>query len=263
MNTVAPGEIVLGYRDGLDFVPPSPESKGRDIGRNGTFLVVRQLEQDTAGFRRYVDEMAGKLACDPRDPRVPGCDRGELAAWIAAKMMGRWANGSSLVRNPHKPGSDADEPDNDFLYGREDPYGLRCPLGAHIRRANPRDSFDPGSPVQIEITNRHRILRVGRGYESGGKDGKGSGLLFMCINADIERQFEFLQQTWILDREFHGLEDEIDPVVAYRREGCAMTIPTAHGPLRLQGLAKFVTVRGGGYFFMPARSTLQMLAGGA
>ena len=56
------------------------------------------------------------------------------------------------------------EPDNDFLFGTEDPQGLRCPLGAHIRRANPRESFEPGSHEQIEITNRHRIIRVGRFY---------------------------------------------------------------------------------------------------
>jgi deferrochelatase/peroxidase EfeB len=87
-----------------------------------------------------------------------------------------------------------------------------------------------------------------------------AGLLFMCVNADIERQFEFLQQTWILGPNFHDLDDEIDPVVGYRGPGDTMSIPTPRGPLRLQGLAKFVTTRGGGYFFLPSRSALERLA---
>ena len=82
----------------------------------------------------------------------------------------------------------------------------------------------------------------------------------MCINADIERQFEFLQQTWLLGSNFHGLENEIDPVVGYRGSGDSMTIPTPNGPVRMSGLAKFVTVRGGGYFFIPGKSVLYELA---
>ena len=101
--------------------------------------------------------------------------------------------------------------DNDFLFGTEDPEALRCPFGAHIRRANPRDSFDPGSNDQIAITNRHRIMRVGRVYQE--KAGEKPGLLFMCLNGDIERQFEFVQQTWLMSPSFHGLSCEKDPVL--------------------------------------------------
>jgi deferrochelatase/peroxidase EfeB len=259
-DIVEPGEIVLGYRDNLGIVPPMPRTRGRDIGRNGTYLVVRQLEQDVAGFRDYVSGKARDLA-QARDPRVPPGSREALEHWIAAKMMGRWRDGSSLVRHPDRPGiwtGESHVPDNDFRLGSEDPVGLRCPLGSHIRRANPRDSFDPGSSVQVGITNRHRILRVGRRYEHA--PGENPGLMFMCLNADIERQFEFLQQTWILGADFHGL-GEIDPIVGYGPQGETMTIPTPGGPLRLDGLAKFVTMRGGGYFFLPGRSTVRFLAG--
>ncbi len=257
MDVVQPGEMVLGYRDNLDKVAPMPRAVGRDIGRNGTFLVVRQLEQDAQAFSDYLAEAAAELI-GTRDPRAPTRKPALLMEWIAAKMVGRWKDGTSLVRNPHEPGtarSDARRPDNTFMFGREDPDGLRCPFGAHIRRANPRDSFEPGSQKQMDISNRHRVLRVGRVYVPE-KDEK-PGLLFMCVNADIERQFEFLQQTWIMGSNFHGLEDEVDPIV-----GCKgrMTVPTPHGPLRLRPLAQFVTVRGGGYFFMPGRSTLRMLA---
>jgi hypothetical protein len=83
----------------------------------------------------------------------------------------------------------------------------------------------------------------------------------MCINANIERQFEFVQQTYMLGSSFQGLENEVDPFA--RREGAGMlTIPTENGPLRLRGLGDFVTVRGGGYFFMPGRSAVRLLIAG-
>jgi deferrochelatase/peroxidase EfeB len=181
-------------------------------------------------------------------------------------MIGRWReDGASLVRHPTPPGTPGhhtDETDNDFLFGTEDPDGLRCPFGAHIRRANPRDSFDPGSQVQIDITNRHRILRIGRKYADGG-DGSGKpGLLFMCLNTDIEGQFEFIQQTWVLGRDFQGMQNDGDPIVDPHREECqrSMSIQTPLGPLRLPPMQQFVTARGGSYFFMPGREAVKFLA---
>ena len=124
------------------------------------------------------------------------------------------------VRRPGRPderrsAADGAEPtggDNDFLFGVEDPEALRCPFGAHIRRANPRDSLMPGSMDQVSISNRHRIYRVGRLYEP--EQGRDPGLLFMCLNGDIERQFEFIQQTWLVSPAFHGLVGEQDPLTS-------------------------------------------------
>jgi hypothetical protein len=79
--------------------------------------------------------------------------------------------------------------------------------------------------------------------------------MFMCINADIETQFEFLQQTWRLGRSFAGLNDESDAMLGHTR----MSIQTQQGPLYLKGLSDLVTVRGGGYFFMPSRSAVKLL----
>lgn len=257
MHVIEPGELLLGYKDNLGNVSPTPCSNGQDIGRNGTFLVIRQLEQDVAAFDQYIAGAARKLE---GDERVRGLTGDELEHWIAASMVGRWRDGSSLVRNAHPPSLTLPrQSDNDFHFGREDPGGLRCPFGAHIRRANPRDSFEPGSATQLAISNRHRILRVGRVYEPE-KKGDKRGLLFMCINADIERQFEFLQQTWILGSNFHGLDDEVDPIVGYRGQNDAMTIPTGRGPVRVEGLKKFVTVLGGAYFFVPGKTATRALS---
>jgi deferrochelatase/peroxidase EfeB len=206
-------------------------------------------------------------------------------------MVGRWRdNGSSLVRHPHRPRQPNPPPDqplqseNDFLYGLEDANGLRCPFGAHIRRANPRESFAPSHPdptailqaiqaganpfdtisapaqQQLAITNRHRILRVGRSYPPQ-EDLDKPGLIFMCLNTDIERQFEFIQKTWVLGPSFQGLEAEQDPLIGQRDENTILlTIPTPSGRIRLKGLQNFVTVRGSGYFFLPGRAAIRYLA---
>jgi deferrochelatase/peroxidase EfeB len=305
-HLVEAGEIVLGYPDNSGFLPASPTIAAgddplnilpavapdparepldtaaqrpdfavpqptgpRDLGFNGSFLVVRHLEQDTDAFTGYLNDTAAQIAADPRLPSkelVPADNwKTPIQDWIAAKMVGRWYDGSSLVRHPHRPASvragkeAAERPDNDFLFGAEDPTGLRCPFGAHIRRANPRDNLIPNLPQQLAIINRHRILRVGRPYKPQNGLSK-PGLVFMCLNADIERQFEFLQQIWILGRSFQALENEVDAVIGHGGASGMLTIPTVKGPLRLKGMKDFVTVRGSGYFFLPGQRALRFLA---
>jgi deferrochelatase/peroxidase EfeB len=264
IQVIEPGEIVLGYRDNLLNVAPVPVSEEFPVGFNGTFLVARQLEQYPDRLERCLADAASVIAADPRSPSK---DPAWIEKWLAAKMVGRWKDdGTSLVRHPTPPGTPGRvtvENDNDFLFGAEDPDGLHCPFGAHIRRANPRDSFDPGSPVQIGITNRHRVLRVGRSYD-GRSNGDGKrGLLFMCLNSDIEGQFEFLQQTWVLGRDFHGLNNERDPLVGQHQGESenTMSIPTPLGTLRIPSMRDFVAVCGGAYFFMPGKRAVEYLAG--
>ncbi len=283
LHGVEPGEMILGYPDNRGYYPPTPQvaakqdvkddlplipqalpnrwpqfgndyyATPRDLGRNGSFLVIRQLEQNVSAFNAYLESVAGDLA-----KAWPGL--GITPHWLAAKMIGRWKDGTSLIRNPS--GVDRPEIDNDFLLGQDDPEGLKCPLGAHIRRANPRDSLKPGDQDQIAISNRHRIFRVGRPYVETAPSGDAEvkGLLFMCVNGDIERQFEFIQQTWINAPYFHGLGQENDPIVAPLRHDSRFSIPTPRGTITLRNMNAFVTARGGGYFFLPSRSALRFLS---
>jgi deferrochelatase/peroxidase EfeB len=297
IHTVEPGEFLLGYPDNRGFMPPSPTVRStadptniltvlyprhsdsvrqpdfsasganadRDFGRSGTFLVIRQLEQDVGAFNDFLVATAARYAGHPGVPK--GLTPKQVEEWIGAKMVGRWRDGTSLVRFPHRPGSGWNrerevEPDNEFLFGAEDPQGQRCPFGAHIRRGNPRESAVPGSLEQLAIVNRHRILRMGRGFEaagSGDPEAKNPGLLFMCLNGDIERQFEFIQQTWVTALQFHGLENEVDPILGRGGLTGRMTIPTPSGPLLLKDFKDFVRVRGGAYFFIPGRRALHYL----
>lgn len=296
-DIVEPGEFILGYRNNQGYYPPTatvraesdskrhlpivladipsrfPSFEGgnaaaRDFGRNGSFLVIRQLAQDVEGFRDFVEDKARQLRDDYQGlPEAVGAPI--TAQWIAAKMMGRWPDGTPLIDRPgagrqeYRRGNE--QHDNDFTFGADDPQGLRCPFGAHIRRANPRDSMQPDDPAQLSITNRHRILRRGRTYEyrpeQGGKVEK--GLVFACLCADLDRQYEFVQQTWIQSPSFHGLRDEPDPMIAWSdpdsNEPRTFTIPTPVGPVRLRDMKNFVTVRAGGYFFLPSRSAIRHL----
>jgi deferrochelatase/peroxidase EfeB len=326
IHLVQPGEFVIGYPDDRGNFPPEPELSSladpksllpiadrsrsfgtaivnapRAIARNGTYLVIRQLEQDVEGFTDYCAGQVERLAARLPEPYEVDAD------FVAAKLIGRWKDGSSLVRNPYYPyGTElsrkaerdaarkpaetgAPEPpqppetarpqtaptagasipaptvpsskqDNDFLYGTEDPQALRCPIGAHIRRGNPRDTLRPGSLEQVSISNRHRIRRVGRLYAP--KPGRNPGLLFMCLNGDIERQFEFVQQTWLANPGFQGLSGEQDPLInVSTRPSTGYTVPSHDGPARLAPLPSFVRTLGGGYFFMPGRSFLAFLGG--
>jgi Dyp-type peroxidase family len=254
-HLVAPGEVVLGYPDESTFLPPSPRLVASedlptfDLGRDGTYLVVRQLQQDVQAFDEYAREQAAHAIS-----MGAATEQADAEAWVKAKMLGRWPNGSSLVRHPHRPGPNA-ENDNQFKFAAEDPQGMACPIGAHIRRANPRDSFDVGGSDPTRVIRRHRILRVGRPYQGSDRT---RGLMFMCFNADIERQFEFVQQAWLRGRSFTGLSSEIDPIQG-QRDG-TMTVPTLAGPLVLKGMRQFVKVVGSGYFFVPGRACLERLA---
>jgi Dyp-type peroxidase family len=269
---ILPDELPSRFPNFRSDMPAKPV---RDFGRNGTFLAIRQFVQDVDGFRAFTEQKAQDLS-KYRDLAAVIGER-PTAEWVAAKMMGRWRNGVPLVDKPNstsfnnsrgKSRSDKREPydrDNDFSYGKDDPQGLHCPFGAHIRRANPRDSLQPDDPMQQQLTARHRLLRRGRSFETAqGDDGKPEkGLLFVAVCADVERQFELVQQTWVSSPSFHGLSDEPDPIMSAAPDDAAenrvFTIPTAAGPLTLHGIQSYVTVKGGGYFFMPSRSALQYL----
>ena len=318
-DVVEPGEFIIGYVNGQGYFPGSsllpPEADVgrslpqlsvadlgrypdfdrapngqamRDFGRNGSFMVVRELAQEVEKFEafvsRKVEELNGNaVAADGQQTAYR--DLYKLIGqhpdkdWVKAKLMGRWPNGRPLVGNPvNLPSLPSDHPDaaacraaeseNDFTYGRDDPQGLACPFGAHIRRTNPRDSKQPGDLKEQVISNRHRLLRRGRTYTRTGADGTAEkGLLFVSLCSDLARQFEFVQQLWANSAGFHGLTQEPDPIfgsdVPDPVTGCPMarsfSIPTAAGPIRLTGMENFVEVRAGGYFFLPSRSALSYL----
>ena len=259
-SILKPGEFLLGHVTEYKYSPPIPTvpayldsqadlRSGADpgaklFGYNGSYLIWRKLEQDVERFNAYLNEQSGNTGRDKE--------------WIAARLMGRWRKGAPLILSPDKDdetlGHDQFR-NNNFDYS-SDPPGLRCPIASHIRRANPRGDpakYHKGTSV---LTNRHRIIRRGRRYEENGQ----RGLLFIAINADIGRQFEFIQQNWINNPQLNGLYNDKDPIVSDQVSDAEVSVPRDPVRLRLAGLSRFVHVKGGGYFFLPGIRGIKFLA---
>jgi Dyp-type peroxidase family len=327
-SPLEPGEFVLGYRgeDGIApetlgkdrIVPESPgqpaiapESPPAPLGRNGSFVVVRKLKQDVAEFRRYLAMQAMKdlpflrHLAQPKDED----DSAAIAARqrvLAAKIVGRWHDGTSLVKHPKAPPRSDDERDperiNDFTYDQD--MGAGCPLGAHVRRANPRDDFGWFG----NLSRRHRIVRRGLPYgkpafrefdtklgrvEDHASEGlfdpnlfeteaeKDRGLMFICFQASIARQFEIIQGRWLNDGDPFWLGKEKDFLTIGPQDGSKTNgadggeVPESNGGsagrMTIQGKRqtsflspqpRFVTTKGGEYFFAPGLSALRALASG-
>ena len=147
---------------------------------------------------------------------------------------------------------------NDFRYG-DDPLGLRCPRGAHVRRTNPRDALG----WEGRLTARHRILRRGMPYgpalpDGAADDGAARGLLFVCLQASISRQFEIVQTQWCNDGNAFGLGREADPITG-PAGGEVRHIIEGDPPHVVSPLRSYVECRGGEYFVVPAISALRAL----
>ena len=287
-NSIEAGEFLFGYLDEYGALPLSPAVEAaqdpqgllaqhpgdpakRDLGRNGSYLVFRQLEQNVATFWSFVARGS---------ERVQGstAQASERVA-LAAKMVGRWPSGAPLLLSP-----DGDDPaladEDTFTYHAKDPNGDRCPLGSHVRRTNPRDSLEPkpGSEESLKVGKRHRIIRRGRAYgeplassmapedlAATPDDGAERGLHFICFNTNLNRQFEFIQHTWVNNTKFGGLYDDADPLIGeHDPEGTGktgtFTVPGEPVRQRVTGLERFVHLRGGAYFFMPGKRALRYLA---
>jgi len=301
-NMVALGEFLLGYPNEygkytdrpllnagelassvLPFAEDAPDK--RDLARNGTYLIFRQLQQDVRGFWRYLDQQTGS------NP--------EARQELAESMVGRRMNGDPMVPLSAQPIAVINKQSaaqNQFTY-ESDNDGTGCPFGAHIRRTNPRNADLPAGSKGLfarlfhtlgfgskkyrddvlASTRFHRLLRRGREYGPGlspeqaiadSPDTDEHGIHFICMAANISRQFEFVQNAWLMSTKFDAMTEESDPLLGNRQSvpGCPFTNtfsrPQTTGVRnRIMDVPQFVTVRGGAYFFLPSLSALRYLAG--
>jgi Dyp-type peroxidase family len=220
------------------------------LGRNGTFAGLRKYQTRVATFNRFLRDHA---------------ETDEERELLAAKLVGRWRSGAPLTLAPTQddPALGADPMrNNDFSYAA-DQDGRQVPLGAHMRRANPRDT-DMALLVDV---NLHRIVRrsttFGAPYDpdatSPSDDEVPRGLFFIFLSAKAPETLEFLQREWINNGNFMRLGDERDPNIGLQPQGATFTIPREPVRRRIHGIETFNVLRGGEYFFLPSLSALRWL----
>lgn len=294
-HLLAAGEVLLGYpneyraltdRPLLDpaIAPDLPRAIDRpdhaDLGRNGSYLVYRRLAQDVRGFWRWLAASTGSLTA---------------AIELAEAMVGRGIDGQPAVGlGARSIGGGKAYDLNDFNY-LGDTHGHIVALGAHIRRTNPRNADLPkvadgpvdkllttlgltGSALEdaVSSTRFHRILRRGRAYgamltphAAAALDAPDpeAGLNFVCLQASLSRQFEFIQGAWVASAKFAGLTGETDPLLGSRcpfpgdMPTDGFTRPGPGGTVTCHHLPAFVRVEAGAYFFLPGLRALRFIAG--
>lgn len=301
-NLLAPGEIVLGYpneygqltrrpliehsdKNPTPVLPAAHDQPEKlDFGINGSYLVLRQLQQDVHRFWRFMHQQAS--------------GRTDQAIELAEQIVGRHIDGKPMVcpANRNIPGIPKAKTSNHFDFDA-DSEGIQCPISSHIRRSNPRTGdFPPDSSSTLNRMFRmlgfkrkteyedliassrfHRLLRRGRVYggevirpqEAAKKTtlpSKEQGLQFICLAGNILRQFEFVQAAWSVGSGFAGLNAQRDPLISHRRpriDGTQTNLFSAaskEGPQKhTQDLPEFVSVKGGAYFFLPGLRAIRFL----
>jgi Dyp-type peroxidase family len=290
---LATGEFILGHFNEAQELPPS--APPWSFMRSGTFMAYRKLHQNIASFRAYVTRQASLYR------QIVGADSDEAAKeTVLAKMVGRWSNGLPLMTVPtfqefkqrsaefayipaiqlkkssERSANEARQLADyerflvDFRYG-DDAAGARCPVSAHIRRANPRDALDPkkGAVLDTSLSNRRRILRRGLPYGiTSNDDDNEHGVAFMAMCASLFNQFEFIQQQWMNYGSTFGAGNDTDPIVGTRPgKNPKFVIPSDPNgtapPFICANMPLFVETRGGEYFFIPSLTALHQIAEGS
>lgn len=277
---LAAGEFLLGYCNELKLITQKPDTTGNkksvmpvgpdcllpepdapdakaffNLTRNGTFLVYRKIEQDVKKFR---EDIVGKHG------------------WpLAEQLVGRQVDGKPLLN----AGDDSLlASDNDFDFSK-DRDGMGCPYASHVRRTNPRTSLDASGQRGTRDVDQHRMIRRGMCYGPWLDDTDNAtatqarGLHFLCYNANIESQFEFVQKNWINNSDFIGCPGTlIDPVVGShiappKQDGNGQNDRPGQGGLFVApardlpvfDLPSVTTVKGGEYFFVPGLHGIDLI----
>jgi deferrochelatase/peroxidase EfeB len=242
-----------------NYFVPEP----RELGLNGSFAVFKMIKTDVVGFENFLQSNKGKI-----DPEL-----------LAAKICGRWRNGVPLALSPETDSPAGGIPPaqlNDFEYvnpdGSGDPRGLRCPVGAHMRRINPRGQPVTGQGIPGGSNNTHRLVRRGMPYgptydPTQPYDGIERGLLGYFINSSIENQYEFVLGHWVNDSEFAGAvrlnPKSKDPLIGTQDPvESIFVIPQANGapPIKVTGFSTFVTTRAAAYCFLPSITAVKFIS---
>jgi deferrochelatase/peroxidase EfeB len=242
-----------------NYIVPEPQ----ELGLNGSFACFKMAMTDVVGFENFLQSNKDKI-----DPEL-----------LAAKICGRWRNGVPLALSPETdspPGGIRIDQLNNYEYvnadGSGDPKGLRCPVGAHMRRINPRGQPVTGQGQPGGSNNTHRLIRRGMPYgpafdPAQPYDGIERGLMGYFINSSFENQYEFVLSQWVNDSAFAGAvrldPKSKDPMIGTQDPAESIfVIPQANGapPLKITGFSSFITTRAAAYCFLPSVTAIKFIS---
>ncbi|NET60261.1 MAG: Dyp-type peroxidase [Symploca sp. SIO2E6] len=240
------------------------DPNGKTDDSYGSYLVYRKLEQDVKAFHEDQQELAKTVGV------------GENLA--GALIVGRFQDGTPVVNSDTPSGATST---NNFNYDQDpENFGLtpkptKCPFHAHIRKTNPRGDTGrvesaPNFEEALRVERGHRIARRGISYGENDLTKKpqvGSGLLFLCFQADIENQFNFMQNSWSNTNNFVAVDVGLDPVIGQPPPGGNQKWPQTWGAPNTAEVnydfTLWVKMKGGEYFFAPSLSYLRSISGGS
>lgn len=263
---VPTGEFLLGYPNAMggtySVQPPQ-------LSTNSSYAAFRILDQDVVGFEQFLTDAAPTAGVDPE--------------MLAAKVCGRWRNGNPLELMPTEPGTELLPEDqvNNFTYCGTDPatddtLGIKCPIGSHIRRTNPRNESVTGAgSVYHRITRR--AIPYGPAYDPANPVEASRGLIGYFINASIHNQFQFIQGQWALTDAFvksakapggqppGNAVNNISGQDVFLGDDdpskTSFTLTTDTGSnKKITGFSQMITTRGGAYVFFPSITGLNYLS---
>jgi Dyp-type peroxidase family len=257
-----PGEFVFGYPgqhpEDPDKAGPEPEMAAPWM-KNGSYMVFRRLEQRVPEFWRFVRQQAGRLGMD--------------AELLAARMVGRWKSGAPVELAPLRddPGLGGNEKRNNDFEFAEDRFQRKCPYAAHIRKVYPRDDVNEAE------AQRHRIIRQGIAFGPEVAPGEtvtrhSRGLMFVCYQTSIERQFEYIQRQandpgFVRGKQRPGggaVIPGFDPIIGQAERNGVREMdepypnyPAGNRRTTLEIPKQFVELTAAAYFFMPSLTALR------
>ncbi len=231
----------------------------------GSYMVFRKLDQNVKDFLHNEDDVL------PEVLNVHGDKNPDLKG---AMKVGRFEDGSEVVNHSIAKGiTGNDQLFNDFDY-RDDTSGTKCPYHAHVRITNPRkDPIDP--VVDQAFTKSVRLTRRAIPYNDIGRDEfdldgdrptHGVGLLFICYQSSIVKQFEFIQSRWAnqgtIASHMVGQDGTIGqgPVPPGFTQGLPKQWGVPPNDSQPIHFGHFVTMKGGEYFYTPSIPFLKLIA---
>lgn len=289
--------FLVGYNTGSISQPgPIDRSSAGTFAKDGCYNAFRVLYQDVFTFNQFLKNQVIEFK---EELSFLGFNDQQLEEWFAAKLCGRWRNGSPLINYPDQPGEDtsASISDNNFGYAELDSFppnnpnntevkddiksSISCPFSSHIRVSNTRNQ---NLKEKEGGTGAPRLIRRGVPYgasldnNANEDDQKDRGLIGMFLCGNLSNQFERLYGWMNLNNFsdqpiFNVSNPPQDALIGNRAlvgknvNGYAgvvgsFEIPLSNGKnIIIPELPQFLATRGTAYCFLPSMNSLAQIAG--